>query len=86
MGEMILSSYFTVDAAYEGVQKRTFLAMLLCAVFYALILVGMLLLYPKLAPPTPSKANEEDSDSEMHTLSNSILKHMDSLSDSDYMP
>ena len=75
-----------MDAAYEGVQKRTFLAMLLCVVFYVFILVGILLLYPKLAPPTPSKPDDHDSDKESKTLTDSILKHMDSLSDSDYTP
>ena len=70
-----------MDAAYEGVQKRTFLVMLLSAVLYVLILVGILLLYPKLVTPTPNEPDDQEFDTEQE--SSGILKHTDSLSDSD---
>ena len=72
----------TVDAAYEGMQKRTFLPMALSLVCYSAILVGVLLVYPKLAPPPQSKGEvETDSDSDYIAL-----RHTDSFSDSDFMP
>ena len=71
-----------VDAAYEGMDKRTFLAMALCLAWYSAILIGVLLIYPKLAPPPRSKLDaDDDSESDYTTL-----KQMDSFSDSDFMP
>ena len=77
-------SFFShaVDAAYEGMGKRTFLGMALCLACYSAILIGVLLVYPKLAPPPRSKSDaEDDSESDYKTL-----KQMDSFSDSDFMP
>jgi len=44
----IVWSVHTVDAAYEGVQKRTFLAMAVMTFLLAPFLVILILLYPKL--------------------------------------
>ena len=73
-----------VDAAYEGMQKRTFLAMGLCLVCYSLVLIGVLLVYPKLATPLQGKSvadGDSDSDSDY-----TAMKQMDSFSDSDFVP
>jgi len=43
-----MQSVHTVDAAYEGVQKRTFLAMAVMTCLLAPFLVILILLYPKL--------------------------------------
>lgn len=43
-----MQSVHTVDAAYEGVQKRTFLAMAIMTCLLAPFLVILILLYPKL--------------------------------------
>ena len=73
-----------MDAAYEGVEKRTFLAMALCVACYLAILIGVLLLYPKLTPPPRSKSTtDSDSDSESDYTT---IQHMDSFSDSDFVP
>ncbi len=40
-----------VDAAYEGMQKRTFLAMLILLSLHVPMLVEILFLYKKLSPP-----------------------------------
>ena len=74
-----------VDAAYEGMGKRTFLAMGLCLVLYLAILIGVLLLYPKLAPPPRSKPIDKDDSSECDS-DTTTLRQMDSFSDSDFIP
>ena len=68
-----------VDAAYEGPQKRTFLAMAICIACYLLILIGVLVLYPKLVPPLRNLEGHTDTDSESED-------DVESLSDSDYGP
>ncbi len=40
-----------MDRAYEGVQKRTFVAMLLLLILHFPILVEILILYRRLGPP-----------------------------------
>lgn len=40
-----------VDAAYEGMQKRMFLAMLILLFLHVPMLLEILLLYKKLGPP-----------------------------------
>ena len=47
-----------MDAAYEGVDKRTFLAMLICIGCNFVILVGMLILYPHLGERTGDKIDD----------------------------
>lgn len=74
----------TVDAAYEGMGKRTFLAMALCLLCYFAILFGILLLYPKLAPhKSTARDDKDDSESESDYTT---LQQMDSFSDSDFFP
>lgn len=68
-----------VDAAYEGPQKRTFLAMAICIACYMLILIGVLVLYPKLVPPRRNLDGHTDTDSESE-------RDLESCSDSDYAP
>lgn len=75
---------FLVDATYEGMEKRTFLAMALSLVCYSAILIGVILVYPKLTPPpqsTSTNSDLDDSDSDYITL-----RQIDSMSDSDFMP
>lgn len=50
---------------------------------YCIILVGLLLVYPKLASPQPSQYSTIDSDSD---TSDSECKQIESFSDSDFMP
>lgn len=73
-----------VDAAYEGIGKRTFLAMALCSACYSAILIGVLLLYSKLAP-LPRSKSVADNDSKIE-LDYTTIKRIDSFSDSDFMP
>ena len=47
-----------MDAAYEGVDKRTFLAMLICIGCNFSILVGMLILYTHLGEITRDKIDD----------------------------
>ena len=51
---------------------------LLC---YGAILAGLLLVYPKLAPPTASQSLADDSDTD-----SSDSRQIESFSDSDFMP
>lgn len=74
----------TVDAAYEGIGKRTFLAMALCSLCYFAILLGILLFYRKLAPPSHSKPTGEESEESESDYT--ALQQRDSFSDSDFMP
>lgn len=58
-----------VDAAYEGMEKRTFLAMILLAATHLPFLVGLLLLYKPLQAEQASnthysKLNSDQSDNE----------------------
>ena len=64
---------------YEWPQKRTFLAMSSCIMCYVLILIGVLLFYPKLVPSQQTARGGSDWDSESES-------NVDSYSDSDYMP
>ena len=69
---MSLSPEHTVDAAYEAMGKRTFLAMGVMVGCSLLVLVGFIVLYTKIAPQKASedqstghktKRDPEDSDS-----------------------
>ena len=68
----MLTSFNTcaVDAAYEAVLKRTFLAMSICIGCYFFSLVGIVIIYPKLG--TNLKSHKEDKESKEE--SKSILK------------
>ncbi len=65
---LILDDSFAVDAAYEGVEKRTFLAMALLAATHLPFLIGTILLYRKLQDSiyinTYSKLVTEQSDTD----------------------
>lgn len=78
------SPTLTVDAAYEGIGKRTFLAMALCLLCYFAILIGILLFYRKLAPPSHSKPTGEEAEESESDYT--ALQQRDSFSDSDFMP
>ena len=56
--------------------------MALCLACYSAILIGVLLVYPKLTPPPRSKPDADDDSESDYTK----LKQMDSFSDSDFMP
>ena len=75
---------YTVDAAYEGMQKRTFLAMSICIGCYLVILVGFLILYPKMAEQSTGQKEDEDDEEKEPILETDL--DMKTLSDSDYMP
>ena len=81
-----LSLSRAVDAAYEGMGKRTFLAMGLSLLCYIVILIGVLLVYPKLAPPTSPQSPIEESDSDTSDSECQNLRPIDSFSDSDFIP
>lgn len=51
---LCLSFYFTVDAAYEAVQKRTFLPMIILGGLHLPFLIEIIVLYRKLGPQTVS--------------------------------
>ena len=53
--------FFPVDAAYEAVQKRTFLPMSIKIITFLPVLIGLIVLYKYLQPP----AGEEPSYSEL---------------------
>ena len=46
-----------MDAAYEGLHKRTFIAMLICIGCNFIILIGILILYPHLGEMTRDKTD-----------------------------
>ena len=50
----------TVDAAYEGMQKRTFLVTMVLAFIHIPFIVEVIVLYPKLGPQTKQRNSEED--------------------------
>ena len=50
----------TVDAAYEGVKKRTFLPMLLIVGLHLPFLIGITILYKKLGTKPANSAFKED--------------------------
>ena len=60
----------TVDAAYEGMGKRTFLAMGVMAGCYMLILVGFIGLYTKIAPWKESEDQSSGHETEQDTEDN----------------
>ena len=51
---------FTVDAAYEGVMKRTFLPMLLLAALHLPFLIGVTIMYKRLGTKPAISAFKED--------------------------
>ena len=57
-----------VDAAYEGMEKRTFLAMSICISCYLVILVEFLILYPKMAEQSTDHKEDEDDDEKERVL------------------
>ena len=68
--DVLLQCFFsTVDAAYEGVQKRTFLAMLIKIATFVPVLLGLLVCYTQFKPKqkdyTSSSSDGEGSDTEL---------------------
>ena len=51
-----------MDAVYEGVQKRTYLSMLIQVGIFLPLLVGLLLLYPWLAGSHKIQYSQEDNE------------------------
>lgn len=78
------SSASTVDAAYERVQKRTFLPMLILVGLFVPLLVGLLLLYPWIHDRSkkrdPLEKEEEDNEEDEETK---LIPKQKSMSDSD---
>ena len=66
--------------------KRTFLAMGLSLLCYSAILIGVLLVYPRLALPTPSQYSTVGSDSDSSDTDSHAIRHIESFSDSDFIP
>ena len=56
--------FCTVDAAYEGLKKRTFAAMILLMITHLPFLIGIIIMYKKLgAKPADSAFKDIDDDS-----------------------
>ena len=73
----------TVDAAYERVQKRTFLPMLVLVGLFLPLLIGLLLIYPWIGDRSKKKESlekEGEDNEETELISVPSLKHS---SDSD---
>lgn len=51
---------FIVDAAYEGMMKRTFLAMIIMIVAHLPFLIIFILMYRKLRPPHSRSDSSEE--------------------------
>ena len=52
--------FFIVDAAYEGMQKRTYLTTILLAFIHIPFIIEVIVLYPKLGPKTKRENTELD--------------------------
>ena len=58
----------TVDTAYEAVQKKTFFVMSICIISFFIVLVGILIIYPKLAAKTKIHKDDIESDEERRAM------------------
>ena len=76
----------TVDAAYEAVQKRTFLPMAIKILTFIPVLIGLIALYKVLQPaneePSYSELQSEDDAQELETDSGNITELKTLMTDS----
>ena len=77
---VLIPSIFSVDYAYEGVGKRTFLPMLLLFSFIFPLWLGLLILYPWIAGKRScdmNKQSQEDEDEKTNLIMDEIRTSSD---------
>ena len=55
-----------MDAAYEGMEKRTFLVTMILVFIHIPFIIEIIVLYPKLGPKTKQSDTEQDSDHDQY--------------------